>query len=96
MLVGLVRGRGDTAAAGKGRTRNCILEFDVQESVVRGLSAPGPTIGPQPLWGSVEMFVMMRGMIRWRFEPALSRAWSRLSPGRPISDHRSVPDSAGL
>jgi hypothetical protein len=61
MLGGLVQGRADIAGAGKARTRTCTLELGVQEFVARGLSAPDPMIGPQPLWGNGEVFVMAAG-----------------------------------
>lgn len=60
MLGGLVKGRGDIAGAGRVRTRTCILELDAQEFVARGLSAPDPTTGHQPLCGYGEAFVMMQ------------------------------------
>ena len=77
MLGGLVQGRVDIAGAGKARTRTCTLELDVQEFVARGLSAPDPTIGPQPFWGNGEAFVMTAA-------PGY---------GRPVSGDRSVLDS---
>jgi hypothetical protein len=59
MLGGLVKGRVGIAGAGRVRMRTCILELDAQEFVSRGLSAPDPTRGPQPLCGYRETFVMM-------------------------------------
>jgi len=51
MLGGLVKGRVDTAGAGTGKRRSCILELDARESVVLGPSARDLRRGPQPLWG---------------------------------------------